>query len=72
MKERRKVVAQVTIEYEVDTEHHDLAWMSPDYADAVAKDLAIRPSKSIESGVQLISVGCPERDEWWLIKNDER
>ena len=64
---RRTVKVEVEIEYEYDPEHQDLVNFDEAYIDSVAKDMAIRPTKSIESGVRLIHVCNREDDSWWLI-----
>ncbi len=68
--EKRTVKIEVEIEYEYDPKHHDIIGMGESYVDAVAKDMAIRPSRSIESGVRLLCVCNRDEDSYWLINKE--
>ena len=66
--ERRTIKVEVEIEYEYDPNHPHQRGMGVEYADACAKDLAIRPNgNSIVDGVRLIHVCNRADDSWWLI-----
>lgn len=66
---RRTIKVEVEIEFEYDPNHFNLVGMGENYVDAIAKDMAIRPTKSIEDGVKLLRVCNRDEDAWWLIGN---
>ncbi len=66
---RKTIKVEVEIEFEYNPEHYALAGMGEEYADAIAKDMALcNASQSIEEGVQLIHVCNREKCEWWYIR----
>ena len=68
---KKTIKVEVEIMFEYDPNHFNVVGMGEDYVDAIAKDMAIRPTKSIEDGVRLIHVCNREEDAWWLINADK-
>ena len=66
-KETRTIKVEVEIMYEYDTNHYNTKGVGIDYIDAIAKDMAIRPCKSVEDGVRLLHVCNRDEQAWWLI-----
>ena len=61
----KTIKIEVEITYEYDPNHRN--YIDEGYANAVAMDMAINPSHSIEDGVKLLQVCNQEKDYWWLI-----